>query len=245
MATEVLLANHPINSKLQQMQKNQTTLHNPKSEQASSGCLKIAVIILLTAAISIFVTFWILTKFVFLQQFTPVELSEKEQSSLEQKLRSFQGWGTPNTPESQDSETLRPEKYSESDEKRYVELSERELNGMLANHTDLAQRLAIDLSRDLASAKLLIPLDPDFPIMGGKTLKVAAGLELAYTNQRPMVILKGVSVMGIPVPGAWLGGLKNVDLINEFGDKGFWKAFAEGVELLKVEDSRLVIKLKE
>ena len=227
------------------MQKNQTTLHNPKSEQASSGCLKIAVIILLTAAISIFVTFWILTKFVFLQQFTPVELSEKEQSSLEQKLRSFQGWGTPNTPESQDSETLRPEKYSESDEKRYVELSERELNGMLANNTDLAQRLAIDLSRDLASAKLLIPLDPDFPIMGGKTLKVAAGLELAYNNQRPVVILKGVSIMGVPVPGAWLGGLKNVDLISEFGDSGFWKAFAEGVDLVKVEDSNLVIKLKE
>ena len=227
------------------MEKNQTTLNNPGSEQTSNGCLKIAVIILLTAVVSIGATFWILTKFVFPQQFTPIELSEKEQSSLNQKLLAFQGWGTANTPESQESESLQPEKYSESDEKRYVELSERELNGMLANNTDLAQRLAIDLSRDLASAKLLIPLDPDFPIMGGKTLKVAAGLELAYNNQRPVVILKGVSIMGVPVPGAWLGGLKNVDLISEFGDSGFWKAFAEGVALVKVEDSNLVIKLKE
>ena len=227
------------------MEKNQTILNNPESEQASNGCLKIAIIILLTAVVSIGATFWILTKFVFPQQFTPIELSEKEQSSLNQKLLAFQGWGTANTPESQESESLQPEKYSESDEKRYVELSERELNGMLANNTDLAQRLAIDLSRDLASAKLLIPLDPDFPIMGGKTLKVAAGLELAYNNQRPVVILKGVSIMGVPVPGAWLGGLKNVDLISEFGDSGFWKAFAEGVDLVKVEDSNLVIKLKE
>ena len=245
LAIKMRLANHLINSKLHRMQRNQTTLHNPESEQASSGCLKIAVIVLLTAAISIGGTFWILTKFVFPQKFTPVELSKNEQSSLDEKLLAFQGWGATNTAVSQDSENLQPEKYSESDEKRYVELSERELNGMLANNTDLAQKLAIDLSRDLASAKLLIPLDPDFPVMGGKTLKVAAGLELAYANQRPVVILKGVSIMGVPIPGAWLGGLKNVDLISEFGDSGFWQAFAEGVELIKVEDSNLVIKLKE
>jgi hypothetical protein len=227
------------------MQKNQTTPHNSEAQRTSGGCLKTTVIILLTVAISMGATFWVLTKFVFPQPFTPVELSDKEQSSLDEKLLAFQGWGAPIAPESQGAGTLQPEKYSESDEKRYIELSERELNGMLANNTDLAQRLAIDLSRDLASAKLLIPLDPDFPIMGGKTLKLAAGLELTYTNQRPVVILKGVSVMGVPIPGAWLGGLKNVDLISEFGDAGFWKAFAEGVDLIKVEDSKLVIKLKE
>ncbi len=227
------------------MQKNQPTPHNPETERTSGGCLKITVIVLLTAAISIGVTFWVLTKFVFPQQFTPIELSEKEQSSLDKKLLAFQGWASQITPESESSDALQPEKYSESDEKRSIELSERELNGMLANNTDLAQRLAIDLSNDLASAKLLIPLDPDFPIMGGKTLKIAAGLELAYTNQRPVVILKGVSVMGVPVPAAWLGGIKNVDLVSEFGDAGFWKAFAEGVDLVKVEDSKLVIKLKE
>ena len=204
-----------------------------------------ALVILLTAAVSIGVTFWVLTKFVFPQQFSPVELSETEQSSLDRKLLAFQGWSASTSSESQEPETLQPEKYSESDEKRYIELSERELNGMLASNTDMAQRLAIDLSRDLASAKLLVPLDPDFPIMGGKTLKLAAGLELAYTDQRPVVILKGISIMGVPVPGAWLGGLKNVDLINEFGDAGFWKAFAEGVELVKVENSKLIIKLKE
>jgi hypothetical protein len=127
-----------------------------------------------------------------------------------------------------------------------VSFSERELNAMLAKNTDLAQRLAIDLSDDLVSAKLLVPLEEDFPMLGGKTLRVNAGVELAYQGSRPIVVLKGVSIMGVPIPNAWLGNLKNVDLVREFGaDQGFWKSFADGVEYIQVEDGRLLVKLKE
>ena len=59
-------------------------------------------------------------------------------------------------------------------------------------------------------------------------------------------VLKGVSLMGVPIPGAWLGGLKNVDLVQEFGDaQGFWKGFADGVEDIRVEEGALRIRLKE
>ena len=52
--------------------------------------------------------------------------------------------------------------------------------------------------------------------------------------------------MGIPIPNAWLGGLKNVDLIREFGDAGgFWEAFAKGVEDIQVEEGKLKITLRE
>jgi hypothetical protein len=52
--------------------------------------------------------------------------------------------------------------------------------------------------------------------------------------------------MGIPIPNAWLGGLKNIDLISEFGDRnGFWSAFADGVEDIRVEEGQLKIQLKE
>jgi hypothetical protein len=45
---------------------------------------------------------------------------------------------------------------------------------------------------------------------------------------------------------AWLGNLKNIDLVQEFGsDKGFWQAFADGVEEIEVEEGELRIKLKE
>ena len=110
----------------------------------------------------------------------------------------------------------------------------------------MAQRLAIDLSDNLASAKLLIPVDPEAPILGGKTIKVTAGMELAYANGKPIIILKGVSLWGVPIPNAWLGNVKNVDLIQEFGnDEGFWKAFADGVDLIEVREGKLRVILKE
>ena len=116
----------------------------------------------------------------------------------------------------------------------------------MAKNTDLARKLAIDLSDNLMSAKLLIPVDEDFPIMGGQILKVRAGVELAYRESRPIVVLKGVSIMGVPVPNAWLGGLKNIDLVEQYGtDAGFWKAFADGVEHINVEDGTIRIQLKE
>ena len=120
------------------------------------------------------------------------------------------------------------------------------MNALLANNTDIAKRLAIDLSADLASAKMLIPMQDDFPVLGGKTLRVNAGLGLSFVNDKPVVVLKGVSIMGVPIPNAWLGNLKNVDLVQEFGfESGFWKTFAAGVEYINVRDSMLQIILKE
>ena len=106
--------------------------------------------------------------------------------------------------------------------------------------------MAIDLEPDLASARLRIPLDPDLPFFGGKILRAAAGLELKYQQAKPVVILKGVTVWGVAIPNAWLGNLKNVDLVQEFGDeKGFWKSFSEGVEHIVIESGKATIKLKE
>ena len=75
---------------------------------------------------------------------------------------------------------------------------------------------------------------------------VNAGIELAYRDERPVVKLRGVSIMGVPVPNAWLGNLKNVDLVEQFGaGPGFWNSFAAGVDLIEVADGQLHIKLKE
>jgi hypothetical protein len=211
-----------------------------------SSPLKTAAIVLFTIVVSVALAIWVMTRYIFPRDFEPVELSKNEQVILDKKLSIFQGWSDSFSASAETTDnTLQAEKYSEENADRTIEFSERELNALLANNTDLAQRLAINLSNNLASGKLLIPLDPDFPVMGGKTLKLTAGLELAYANERPIVVLKGVSVMGVPIPGAWLGGLKNVDLVSEFGDAGFWKAFATGVEFIKVEEGQLVIKLKE
>jgi len=185
----------------------------------------------------------------------PVQLSAREEQVLEQKLEridSIQSHRTRGTAKAkqrtQDAGTdvLEPEAYSEEGASRSITLTERELNGMLAKNTDLAKKLAIDLSENLMSAKLLVPVDEDFPVMGGKILKVRAGMELAYRDNRPIVILKGISVMGVPVPNAWLGGMKNIDLVEHYGsEQGFWKAFADGVDNIQIEDGSVTLLLKE
>lgn len=208
---------------------------------------------ILLAVLLTLVGFWIFKSVLFPSEFTPVTLNAKEQQVLEQKLEKFERIQSQadrraarSKPFSQSPETeLTPEPYSEEGASREIRLSEKELNALLAKNTDLATRLAIDLSSNLASAKLLVHLDEDFPLLGGNTVKLTAGAELAFATGKPIVKLKGISVWGVPLPNAWLGGIKNVDLVQEFGQEpGFWQAFAEGVELVEVKQGHLLIKLK-
>ena len=216
--------------------------HTPPPTGRGMRWPQVLLIVVIAMAVTAGATYWILTHYLFLKKFNPVQLKPREEQVLNQKLRTL-GLETRGTAP---GGTLEPEPYSEAGASREVAFSEREVNAMLARNTDLAQKLAIDLSDNLVSAKLLIPLEEDFPFLGGKTLRVNAGVELAYQHSRPIVVLKGVSIMGVPIPNAWLGNLKNVDLIQEFGgDPGFWRSFADGVEHIQVEDGRLLIKLKE
>ena len=214
--------------------------------------IHIFLIILITIGITIAITFWFVRTYIYAKDFVPVELNTTDQQQLNAKLRQLgyepdvaKKTNSNSTATETDQQWLRPEKYQERAEKREVSFSERELNSMIANNRDLAKKLSLDLSDQLLSVRLLVPLDQDFPVLGGKTLRLSAGVEMAFRNERPLVILKGVSLMGVPIPGAWLGDLKNIDLISEFGDeRGFWSSFAEGVENIEVGDGRLRVKLK-
>lgn len=222
------------------MTENTSLSGDPEKKESRVGL--IIGLILLTVLLSVGITIWVINHYIFPKEFEPVVLSEREDKRLDKKLENF-SWleGSKSG-----SERLEPEKYSEKGAKREIKLTEREVNALLAKNTDLADKLVIDLSENLASGKLLLPMDEDFPIVGGKTLKASAGIELSFANQKPIVKLKGVSIMGVPIPNAWLGGLKNIDLISEFGqDEGFWKAFSDGVDNFHVSDGSLVIKLKE
>lgn len=205
--------------------------------------------IIASMCIAIIITVLSIKIFLFPTPFKPVVLSAKEEQQLTTKLEQFNDLNTQPVPSDSkltDDGKLIPEQYTEEKGSREISFTERELNAIMAKNTDLAQKLALDLADDMVSIKLLIPLDPDLPLMGGKTLRVKAGAELAYREGRPVVKLKGVSLMGVPMPNSWLGGLKNIDLIGEFGgDDGFWKSFADGVDSIIVTDGFLKIQLKE
>jgi hypothetical protein len=199
-------------------------------------------IVMITVIVTLGVVYGIVTVYLFPGAFTPVVLNKKEQQELDKKLRRL---GSSNSG-SITPKPLEPEAYSEAGASREISLSEKELNALLANNTELASKMAIDLSENLASVKALVNVDPDFPVLGGKTIKITAGLELRLSNGKPSAILKGVSVMGVPLPNTWLGNLKNADLIKEFGQAGgFWQVIHEGVDNIEVSDGKLRIKLKE
>ncbi len=198
-------------------------MDNIREKKKGTSRLSILGIVLVTVLISVGVTVWIIYGYIFPKKFKPVVLSQKEVSVLDQKLKRFNGLGSSklNTDTSKEAQTttLTPEKYSE-DVDKVIGLTERELNALLAKNTNLSDKLVIDLSDNLLSVKLLIPVDKEFPFIGGKTIKVTAGMELAFKNSHPIVMLKGVSLMGVPIPNSWLGGLKNIDLIKDLFVKG-------------------------
>ena len=229
-------------------------------QKRSLGCLPVVGLMLLTIVITVGATLWAINSQWFSKDFKPVQLSSSEEAVLSRKLDALSAFDvSPEDDKSENTElriesnqvdsvtdNMQPEIYSEDNSKRRIELTERELNALLAENTDLAEQVVIDLTDNLASVKLLVDLDPDFPFLGGKTLKVSSGTELSYSSNRPVVVMKGVSVWGVPIPNAWLGGLKNIDLVKEFGaGDGFWKSFADGIEDIRVEDGKLLIQLAE
>jgi hypothetical protein len=223
------------------------------------GCLQVFGFIVAAVIITAGITVLIFKTYFFPSAFKPVTLNPHEEQVLTAKLEKLDTIGTdlnsqkkdiskkPSKADRSDSGgTLEPEPYSEKNSKREIVFTERELNALLAKNTNLARKLAIDLSDDLVSAKLLVPVDKDFPVLGGKILRVRTGVVFTYLKGKPVVIFKGVSIMGVPIPNAWLGGIKNIDLVKEFGaGKGFWKTFSDGVEDIKVTEGRLKITLKE
>ncbi len=222
---------------------------HPKTKRFSA--IQVVLIVAGAMLITVVATVVAARIILFPKPFTPVTLPAEEQTRLEAKLERLEhpapakaAKAHKNTPS--DSTPLAPEAYKEHLAARSVQFTERELNSLLATNTDLADKVAIDLSQDLVSLKMLFPVDPDFPVLGGKTLRIRAGVELAYRLEKPVVIFRGISVMGVPLPKAWLGNIKNMDLIQEFGlEDGFWKSFSAGIQSLNVSEGTLQVVLNE
>ncbi|PKH34517.1 arginine N-succinyltransferase [Shewanella sp. ALD9] len=231
----------------------------PLSLQRGASGAKLLLIIAATMLVTAGLTFFIIRTYIFPSPLTPVSLNAKEEQQLDQKLTRL-GWqveprsavtassGDSRAADSasENSDELTPEAYREFDADRQVTFSEKEVNSMIGRNPDFARRVAIDFSDNLASAKMLIPIPDDFPIMAGEILRVNTGLDIHLdANRRPVVALVGVSLMGVPIPNAWLGNMKNVNLVGEFGDRGFWNAFADGVDDIQIRDGELSIKLRK
>lgn len=230
----------------------------PAPKERRLGCLQVLALLAVAVVATAAITGWWVKHYLYASPLTPTTLSSSERKALNTKLavldaaaeRETAVRGTRRDRQRSNrwpvEKRLEPEAYREEGARRDVVFTERELNAIIASDPETARHVAVDLADELVSLKLVVPVEEDFPVLGGKTLRLNLGLKLAYRNQRPVVALKGISLGGVPLPNAWLGNLKNVDLVEEFGtEDGFWKLFAAGVEDLSVEEGRLRIQLRE
>ncbi|QQL45777.1 hypothetical protein [Sulfuriroseicoccus oceanibius] len=197
------------------------------------GCFFYAVLAVIGAAIvfvlGISATLWWLQR-----PIKPVELSAKESEVVEEKLTNLQ----------------EPESRYEEGSKNMV-FTEREINGLINEHTELGDTLRIELDPDAVNAYLAVPIPEDSAILPGKQFKARARIEVELEDldnglTRPRLEIADVTVYGISLPNAWLGGIKGKDLGRElFGGGRDSQLVIQGVEELRIERERIEIILAE
>lgn len=230
--------------------------HNTSPDPSTStkfhfGFSRVLKIVAVVIIVTVLLTAWWVKHNIYASNFTPTELSSREQKALESKLARLEesaqkDHGIKGKKRYAPTAALEPEPYSEEGAEREISLTEKELNALIAHDPEAARRVAIDLSDNLVSMKMVVPMDEEIPVLGGKTLRLNLGIILSYENERPVVALKGISLGGIPLPNAWLGNLKNKNLVDEFGTEGgFWNLFAAGIQDIKVRERHILITLKE
>lgn len=207
------------------------------------GCLHVLLILIVLLLGAILASMWWLKRNIHAAEFTPVELTPSAQLVLDEKLNAVDpttsvfGGSSPHS---------LPGVYQEDHGKRRLVFTQEELNAVLAKDPDFARLVKFRLSDQLVSIQFLTPVDPSIPMIGGKTLRFDMGITLGFASNKPVVNVKGISLGGIPLPGAWWGDVKGINLADNFGaEGGFWDLFSRGVENLEVKEGKLILHLKE
>ena len=186
------------------------------------SCLPVAVIlvVLLIAGVA-GAYFW------YNRPIEPVELSKQEVEAVEAKIGSIE------------ADSAEPQYVPGSKE---IIITERELNGLLHQNTNLGDKLKFTLVADEIHARLVTDMDEDLPMVGGRKLKARARFLVESLEGKPSLVLDDLTVWGASLPNDWLGGMKGKDLLSEiFGEGGG----LSGIEELRIERGQLVIRLAE
>lgn len=166
----------------------------------------------------------------------PVQLTPQEKTTVEAKIQAIQEAPVVQVP---------AEPKYEKGSKQII-LTERELNGLLNENTDLGKTVSFELANNAIHARVEKDLDKDIPIVGGKRFKLRARFLVDSTPGHASFILDDVTVWGISLSNDWLAGLKGHDLLGQIlGGANVKEGKLPGIEEFKVESGRLIIKLAE
>jgi hypothetical protein len=129
---------------------------------------------------------------------------------------------------------------------KVLKLTEREINGLLNLNTDLGQTVRLEFAQDAINAYIAVPIPKDFPIGGGRMFRARGSFRVSVGNGgAPYAILEDVTVFGLSLPKAWLGGVKGENLIGQAMGERNGKPVLKGIKRLHVEPGALVLELED
>jgi hypothetical protein len=163
--------------------------------------------------------------------FKPVALTSQEEVAFEQKLAVFSGNAAPVT----------------DLEKRTLVITEKEVNAWLAKN-DLGENVQVRFKDGKITGAIILELPADFPMLAEQKIKASLAF-VAHLNDasRDLALqVDDVTVGGMPLPNAWVGDIKGMNLVDESArvDPAMEK-FLKGIRQFEIRDGLAVVKLNE
>lgn len=182
------------------------------------SCLPVFLVCFLALIIAGGVFWWWINR-----PIEPVQLTQTEKQTVEEKVEAVQ-------------------KPSYEPGKREIIFTQRELNGLLNDKTELGDKIKFELVQDAVLARVETDLDESTPIVGGKRLKAKAKFTVKHEEGRaPELVMDDVTVWGVSLPNDWLGGLKGQNMLAQL----LGESSLPGIKSISVQPEKLVIRLKD
>lgn len=228
-----------------------TPLANPTGEPVASDSLHsgsswkkklivVLVVILACCGFTAAATAWWVKRNFNASPLRPASLTQAEQKVFDEKVGTLSA--AADTPKD-DGKT--PEQRA-AEAKRTLILTDKEINAFLAKQ-GIGERVKVNMRDGGIEATALVPVEKDFPLLGGTTVRLTLALSGAMgADQRPAFALTDLSVGGIPVPNAWLGYVKGVNLLAaDVENDPAVKHFLAGIREFEIESGSIRVVLSE
>lgn len=225
------------------------------------GCGTLIALLLLVIA-TVLITLWWIQR-----PIKPVVLSAREKAAVEAKLQRVSG-GSASAPVPSPNRLTAPNRTLEATERprdvapppianqeldrtyvpgsKGLKLTEREINGLLNANTDLGNTVRLEFGQDAINAYIAVPIPKDFPVGGGRMFRARARFSVSVGNGgAPYAILEDVTVFGLSLPKAWLGGIKGENLLGDAMGHGKGGSGLKGIKSLRVEPGALVLEVED
>lgn len=171
----------------------------------------------------------------------PVRLAEAEGRAFEAKLQALAAAGEP-------SRTSQAQPGNAPADERTLQISDREINAYLAER-GLGENIRVELARDLLHVAMIVPIPADsgLPLLAGAHLRLRFSLDAACNPVTgPRFAIRDVRLGGVPLPSAWLGDIKGLNLIDpNFNQDPAVQRFLSGIQELEVRPEGIHLRLRE